>query len=119
MTHDEAAKVIARMTYRPGWKFEWYVADPRAFDIDRVSVFRVGTREPDSESKAGELVDVMYAHTFSFRDLSAMDEQWFLREVRAVIEKRVLHELDEWLRIDGKPLVEPHPEKGWRRGALR
>lgn len=112
MTFDELCAVAKKLTYRPGWWFELYV------DPSDALVFRCGTWEPDSENPAGQSVPVTFTEARTRQEWEHWEEAQFLWWVREVLKKRVLHELDEWLRLDGRPLVEPHPEKGWKRGLL-
>ena len=46
--------VLARFTYRPGWRFELYEAPNGA------AVFRFGTFEPDSEKAGGPPIEVVF-----------------------------------------------------------
>lgn len=39
------------------------------------------------------------------------NENAVLCQIRALIVKLELHEVDEWLTIDGECLVDPHPEQ--------
>lgn len=111
MTFDEMKAVLERVTFRPGWRFEFY-RDPTG-----AAVFRCGTREPDSE-QPGVTVDVFYTETLSPVRMGLLDQAGFLAWIREIVTARVAHEVDEWLRLDGRPFVEPHPEKGWSRGVL-
>ena len=111
MTHDEAAAIVKRLTYRPGWTIEFY-QDPSG-----ASVLRVGTAEPDSERPNAPPIPVVYTDALEAKKLGVLTEGAFLRWIYEVVEKRVVHELREWLRLDGQPLIEPHPEK-WSRGIL-
>jgi len=47
---------------------------------------------------------------------SRLDEQAFLLEVRTLCKRLEFHEVDEWLQLDGKPVVDPHPELTCSRG---
>jgi len=113
VTLDEMRALAAKITYRPGWWFELYV------DPSDAIVFRCGTWEPDSEAaSSAPPLPVTFTEARTRFEWMYWDERQFLWWIREVLMKRVLHELDEWLRLDGRPLVEPHPEKGWTRGVL-
>lgn len=111
MTHDEAAAIVKRLTYRPGWTIEFYMEPAGS------SVLRVGTVEPDAERPGAAPMPVVYTSSIKPADLARHDLTAFLRWVYGVFHLRVEHELREWLRLDGHPLIEPHPEK-WSRGVL-
>lgn len=103
--------VLTRLTYRPGWRFETY-EDPSG-----AVVLRFGCWEPNSE-KPGEEIEVVYTDTRPRAEWQHWTERQLLTWIRDVVRTRLLHEMDEWLRLDGVPLREPHPEKGWNRNAL-
>mgnify|MGYP001588982197 CR=1 FL=1 len=112
MTPEEATALVKRLTYRPGWKIQCYVEEG-----SEVFVLRCGTEEPDSEGRTIEPLAVVLTDSISLKALAFYDEAQFLRWAHSVFRRRVLHELDEWLRLDGTPLIEPHPEK-FSRGIL-
>lgn len=112
MTYDEAKALVAQVTYRPGWSVECYIA-PHSDAF----VLRVGIVEPNSE-KPGENLPVVLTDTLEAQQLHRMERLAFLGWVYEVFKQRVIHELNEWLRVEGAPLIEPHPEKGWNRGVL-
>lgn len=111
MTHAEAAAIVKRLTYRPGWTIKFYMEPAGS------SVLRVGTVEPDAERPGAEPSPVVYTSSIEPATLALYDLTAFLRWVYDVFHLRVEHELREWLRLDGQPLIEPHPEK-FNRGVL-
>lgn len=46
------------------------------------------------------------------KQLSAMNETSFLQFAFDTVAKRELHEVEEWLRLDGQPLRNPTPRSG-------
>lgn len=112
MTFEEAQLVVQRLTYRPGWRIEFYQV------LGGAAVLRVGTDEPNSEAPTSDLTPVVYTSAMQAGRLAEVDEQELLSWIYKVFHERVVHELNEWLRCDGRPLVEPHPEQGWKRGVL-
>lgn len=115
MKIEDAIKLVERMTFRPGWSLAASY-EPRA----DVLILNVGQMEPDTEQRDPEVpvVPIMYTATAPRERVEAADEATVLRWVLDVLSARLLHEVEEWLRLDGQPVVEPHPEKGWLRGVI-
>lgn len=104
MTPTEAVAVLGKLTYRPGWRLS-------AYEVPGAAVLRVGQSEPDSEKPAG-VIDVDYTEAIDAVRLAPMDRDALLRWAFGIFEKRAVHEVEEWLRLDGVPLYAPHPGRG-------
>lgn len=111
MSIAEAVAIVARLTYKPGWKLHAQIIK----ETDRM-VFHAGKVEPDAEG-VNSPSDVSYASVLTAEALARMDERGFLAWIFDVVSQRELHEVEEWLRLEGRPLREPHPER-YRRGIL-
>ena len=101
------------MTYKPEWELECH---PQA-EPDGGIYLRFGKDEPDCELKGSAVRPLMLTAALSRKQLGAMNELSFLRFAFDTVAQRELHEVEEWLRIDGKPLKEPHPA-AHHRGVL-
>lgn len=109
---DEAIALVARLTYKPGWRLRAY-PEPHTGGL----ILLTGLDEPDSE-KPGAVRPLDYTAPLKADELRGLDEKHFLQFVFDTIAKRELHEVEEWLRLDGRPLYEPHPVVLGHRGVL-
>jgi len=103
MDAAEAQRLVSLLTYKPDWTLECYPdPGPRGGVI-----LRYGKDEPDCEH--GGIRALMYTAALSRVELNALDRNAFLQFAFDTIAKRELHEVEEWLRLEGVPLREPHP----------
>lgn len=105
MNVAEAVQALSALTYKPGWKIVVY-STPGAL------VLRVGKPEPDRYAKTPTTIDVVLTDTLPEHAVRNMGLTDLLRWVFGVVERRELHEVEEWLRLDGVPLRAPHPGRG-------
>lgn len=63
-------------------------------------------------------IPIYYTAAATALELEPLSESEFLQWVFDVVAARELHEVEEWLMLDGTVLKEPHPEKSWARGIL-
>lgn len=99
--------IMQRVAYKPEWKF---VVEERltfggqywqgtVWAMRRVTDVETGARITIS-SQAGMTANTVDAWT---------DEEIVARIVRALIMNGEIHEMDEWLKLDGVCVKEPHP----------
>jgi hypothetical protein len=112
MNVSEAIAIVSRLTYKPGWSLQAY-PEPHTGGL----ILRFGKDEPDSEKGGDAVRPLMYTTQIPKQRLDDFSRDLFLRTVFATVTARELHEVEEWLRLDGEPLFEPHPETG-HRGVL-
>lgn len=104
------------MTYKPEWELLCYPQGEPAGGV----ILRFGKDEIDCEVDDGSgstIRPLMLTAALNAQQLGAMNEETFLQFAFDTVSQRELHEVEEWLRIDGKPLKEPHPDR-WHRGIL-
>lgn len=110
MTPAEAIDVISRITYRPGWRLT-AEHEPLSGSL----VFHSGAEEPDAEDPSGVgMISVVYTSSIPPAELAKLDLHGLLRYVFDAVAKRALHEVEEWLRYEGRPVYEPHPQRQHR-----
>ena len=72
-------------------------------------------KEPDAYYK-GEgdppLIPILYTWAITAEELAAMDRDALLRWALDIVSRRVLHEVEEWLKFEGVRVVSPHPGRG-------
>jgi hypothetical protein len=70
--------------------------------------------------RGGESVQPLrFSETFAEELWSQLDEKTRAQFIRRVVLDALTHEVDEWLRVDGKLVTNAHPEKpGYAPDAL-
>lgn len=102
MTYDEAKKVIATITYKPGWKFDIHrEAQERQYSI-------ITEAKVQDSSNLNEISLVIGKQIISLHMLSDMTKDSFVQFIRQCIHRREVHEADEFLRVDGEMVFNPH-----------
>jgi hypothetical protein len=99
MTVDEFVTLVSGITYKPGWKIE----ARREGDL---AVVVLSARLPDSDSKTGAITIVNRHEAVMPEGLQ--DEKHALWIVAGVMRDFELHEMDEWFRLRGARVNEPH-----------
>lgn len=99
-----ARAVLKRITYKPGWEItlrgnRLKVAVPTFDAIGRRRKVMAGTVRYVSDVTLDRIAEGHEAITARF-----------IEYVLAVIRLREFHEMDEWLKVDGRCVVDPHPE---------
>lgn len=109
MTPDEAVGLLSSLTYKPRWTI-------RAYPVPGAVVMRAGSKEPDVYEllRTGRVVEIDVVLTEALQEarLAHMDRHDVLAWAFGVFERRELHEVEEWLRLNGQPLRAPHPGRG-------
>lgn len=93
--------VLKRITYKPDWKI---TLRGRKLTVAMPSYDAVGRRRKVMAGTVRILPKAML--NAAARGKRAR----LINYVVALIHLRELHEIDEWLKVDGKHLVDPHPE---------
>lgn len=102
MTPDDARRILADVTYKPKHilSFEESWLGPYALVID------VRTRDV----RGAKRVDLVFRWPIDRYDLAVWSKYDFLKTVEAACDAWERHERKEWLRYQGVPVTEPHPE---------
>jgi hypothetical protein len=129
MTPPEAFAVIRRLSLPPGWSISAAGERDGFFSIKiAIAVLdATKTRAPHltacDDAWSGvelavalpqpheNLIRIQQGATLNMRDLARMREEDLLTRVRRVMYELSNHEIDEWLKLDGAPLRDPHPEQ--------
>lgn len=123
MTFFQAQATLKRISYKPEFRFtlnpihenDYSSKDKRQRIGATLSIY---ANFPDSvPERRGQRADVIYAQTVSSELLANYDEVRFLKWVREAVLSFEIHERDEWFRLDGKLVYNPHgPEDDRLRG---
>jgi hypothetical protein len=101
MTFHEAYLIIEKIKYKPGWSFSISRKDAK------VSMSVVHSAQ-DVSGKVEGLIPLRLMDTFPEQHLNSFTEGELINEVRKLIAQMEKHEIDEWLRVDGRRLIDPH-----------
>lgn len=96
------AKAIARLTYKPGW----------AFGVEGTLFFLVFNTH-DATVKRPRKVTAEMIRRIPPRIVEQVRKgrtAGLYAFVAKAIREREEHEVQEWLKVDGRCMVEPHPE---------
>jgi len=89
------SELLKHFTYRPGWRFEVHRG------ILQVSAEVIDADDPD------RIMAITFSQGIPSDVYKHFDwTRWLFEQVRAI----EFHELQEFFRIDGRPVYEPHPE---------
>lgn len=112
MTFQEAESVIARITYKPNY----FITLSYGMSVELI--LRIGHQSTDADNPSEPLPLPVYTYSLINEEMLAdMNEIQFVRMIRDKIKTLEFHELDEWLKIDGMHVVDPHPELRSQSGA--
>lgn len=106
MTPEEAIGILSSLSYKPGWTIQ-------AYQVPGSVIFRTGTSEPSVTAfvrdGSVDLIPVVLTHAVHDEELAVFDRDRLLKWAFDVIVRREVHEVEEWLRVDGAPVYSPHP----------
>lgn len=111
---QETRRLLARVTYKPGWALtatapdEVILSKPwRPWEVTVGLDYRVMSLE---DPFCSVLLTTAMVLTESHLAQMLRDEQLVYWVVQNLIRRAELHEMDEWLKLDGKCVTNPHPE---------
>ena len=100
-TLESVTAYVARYTYKPGARFTVSTHEHSYGFIAIMLIIEV----PDAEHP-GQLTRVVNMQSVE----PGMPMEVLPQLIRELVRKAELHEIDEWLRLDGARVHEPHPE---------
>lgn len=103
---DRLKAVVAKLTYKPGVRFEVATFNDGA-EVKLTIAF--DTADPNGGPFSGRFSRSWHAELFDLRKQQPDDAE-ILRMVREHVRAFEEHEMDEFLKIDGKHVRDPHPE---------
>ncbi len=108
VTYIELYGIVERLTYKPGSTF---VLSPHV-DLAPGDGARLTIRQrlPNVKSPIYH-TEIALIKTITSIKLKRMDVMEFMSWLHKMLEAMETHEINEWLKLDGKTLFDPHPEK--------
>jgi hypothetical protein len=100
MTPAEARAILARITYKPGHRFRL---------VGELSV--VMEAELVDATWPACNISLCFVKPINLYDLPLWKEYDLLQHVKRLCAYAEDHEIKEWLKLDGKCVDEPHPER--------
>lgn len=100
LTFEEIDTVLRKITYKPGWKLSWEL-------MRTYSVVLMISADIEDSFNPGQMGKIGFREPLP-RCQSIANRDHLLQLVRAVLGKIELHERDEWLKIDGIVIFDPH-----------
>lgn len=103
MTLEQIDSILVNITYKPGYTVHVY----RHSHCDGVIfTFRAQVRDVNDKESIIPLVHQMHIMNEALRTAEEL-----IMQIKQGWKAFEAHEFDEWFRINGIPLVMPHPEK--------
>ena len=103
MTTEEFRRLVARVTYKPGWAVT-AIDDP----ILGAVVIRVAFTVPDATLESEQPLPLRIKYALPAALLVDMDERRALAYVFERVMEMERHEAREWFKLDGVPVDYPH-----------
>lgn len=98
MTLSEANAILNRLSYKPKWKFEL-----RSEGLSSTIIVKAWVRNSLPPHSDGYVY-----HTSGFPPINDMSEDRLVSLVRDYVRRAELHEIDEYFKLDGKLINDPH-----------
>lgn len=104
MTFAELCEIVARITYKPAWVVKVYDVQP-----DTAYQITLNYQTTDSGGEADGPITISSTTLIPYESLTHLQSAAIVTEVRRLILRAELHEVDEWLRYRGEQVKNPHP----------
>ena len=104
MTRAELRKAIESVKYKPNWRFGAcrYEAKPG---------YLITTEFRSTCIQTGEPINLLNNRHIPDWRMRFMTRRGIVKIIRQLIRTGELHEMHEWLKVDGKNVVNPHPKR--------
>ncbi len=104
----ELFDLVKRVTYKPNSSI---VVHPRAELDDIAAEIKLSQQLPNVNFPVEHPSTIGLVKKIKRKDLTKMTELDFMKLLRSWWHEFEKHEVDEWLRLEGATVVDPHPEK--------
>lgn len=108
MTINELKNIIKDFSYKPGTEF---IVEGKRDPFDLYN-YRILIKIPIYYSAiTGEKTDEPLRTHFCGNNLEHLTEKHLILAIENQIRQAEIHEMEEWLKLNGKLLRDPHPER--------
>lgn len=115
MTPEQFCALVNRLTYKPTMRIVASVGH----DGDVLVHGENSVQDTEDRTAATRLI-VTFGTLYDRRQVGRFSQPSALRAIVAFVKECEEHEIKEWLRLDGRPVLEPHPEiHGHKRAHLQ
>lgn len=104
----DVLKFLGRITYKPGYKFSCWVEDTNRPTMERMIVLNLVVPVPDSTRADQKPVSIVFTDRESVHNCVHSGSMYLLHRVQHFFLSWEKHEMDEWLRVDGEMVRDPH-----------
>lgn len=108
MTPEQFCELANRLTYKPDTRLEAFSRPELPGGM--VQLMLVQHKTQDAEGRHPVPSPLMFSRTLPFEHVLHFSQPSALRWLFGWVGECEAHEIKEWLRLDGRPLLEPHPE---------
>lgn len=107
ITLDDVNEIVAGLTYKPNWTID---LEERWGAISLV--LRMHVPDATKPAGSGEMVEACGGRTLDLYRMKMMSRRAFLDWVFEEIMAMERHEAQEWFRLRGELVRDPHAERG-------
>lgn len=94
-------QLISKVTYKPGVTIK---LDKRT----NTSIALIFTWQTKDTRNGLVEVPLMSTEYYSFKDMESLSDAQIFAKIRRQVHEMELHEADEWLKFEDKPIKDPH-----------
>lgn len=108
MTFEELETEISKISYKPGWEIRTYQA--LVFTEIVITALRNNSDEWSPQRDADEYGKIIITSKYrlSGSEVHHLTKDILKARIQDFILRAEVHEIEEWLRVDGKRFREPH-----------
>lgn len=105
VTYKRLEDIVRRITYKPNWTLRLRWDSSHAYYVTFYLLMEV----PDL--RTGKPLPLSFCETAAIDFFAEAHEDWIIRMwIYPFILRAEEHEMREWFKLDGKHVVDPHPE---------
>jgi hypothetical protein len=109
--YEMVKTLVGGLTYKPGWYFLTSLSDNEAWPMIDVEITARLQDVTKRKVAPPQIIILETRVVFSPDELKLTEaKNWILRSLHAAIVQMEHHEIDEWFRLDGEPVTNPHPK---------
>lgn len=101
--------ILDRMTYKPGWKIT--ISRPEDCGVQNYwEPITLHARYPTIDITTGKPITLSLVRSIPLESAETVPEDALIDLIGYIIKNFEMHEFDEWFKIDGVCVRDPHPE---------